>query len=205
MKKKLLIATHNQSKFEQMREVLAQGLPDYEFLSLDDCDVLFEVDETGVTVEENALLKAQAYAEQTGLPTISDDTGLMIDALDGAPGVYSSRYAGLNASDMEKVDYLLEKMKHVPEGKRQAHFSCAVAFVNPQNGLKKLFTSEAHGYILTEKRGKLKIGFPYYLVFVLNEYGKTMGEMLDEGIPYVAHRQKALQMFIDMADELVYE
>lgn len=201
MKKKLLIATHNQAKFEQMRDVLAEKL-DYDFISLDDCDVTYEVDETGVTLEENALLKAQAYAERTGLPTIADDSGLMVDALDGAPGVYSSRYAGPDASDIEKVDYLLDKLKDVPEGERSAKFGCAVAFINPQKRLKKVFTSEALGRIAADKRGKLRPGFPYYLVFILDDYNKTMGELLDENIAYIGHRQKALGMFIKLADGL---
>ena len=131
---KFIIATNNQKKLKELERILnplginAVSAKD-EGISLDD------VEETGTTFAENALLKAEAAFKKTGLPSVADDSGLCVDALDGRPGIYSARYAGENATDSDKNNKLLSELKDVPEKDRTAHFTCAICCVLP-NGEK---------------------------------------------------------------------
>ena len=130
--KKLLIATHNTGKVEEYRQLLAD-LP-LTIRSLDDEGIDVDVEETGVTFTENAILKARAYAEMTGLWTWADDSGLEVDALDGRPGVYSARYAGPGASAAERNAKLVRELQARPEAARSARFRCVVALCLPGAG-----------------------------------------------------------------------
>lgn len=189
----LLIATHNKAKLRQMSQYL-KDLP-YQIVSLNDLGIDFDVEETGTTFAQNALLKATTYAKLSGLLTLADDSGLEVEALGGEPGIYSARYAGPNKTDEQKIDYLLDKIKEVPEGKRQARFSSAVALAWP-DGTTKLYEGQSTGAITFTPRGASYKGFPYYRIYILDGYDKTLAELEDEGIPYTSHRQKALDLVI---------
>lgn len=190
----LLLATHNPSKFWQMKSILSAKIPQ-ECISLKELSLHDDIEETGTTFEANALLKARHFAQLSGLPTLADDSGLVIDALHGEPGVYTSRYAGPTATDAQKVSYLLDKMQHVPEAGRTARFVCSVALVLP-NGIEKVYTASVEGIITEDQRGILRKGFPFCLVFLLPEYGKTLAELIDDGIAYRGHRTMCLEKVI---------
>ena len=129
---KLLLATNNAGKVKEFRSLL-QGIP-FELVTPKDMGIDTEVEENGTTYEENARLKACALAKESGLLTLADDSGLEVDALNGEPGVMSARYAGKNASDAERVKYLLSKIKDVPKEKRTARFRCVIAIANRTAG-----------------------------------------------------------------------
>lgn len=189
----ILIATHNRAKFEEMRKKLS-SLP-YTFVSLHDVGINVEVEEHGATCIENAVLKATAYARLAGLMTIADDSGLEVDALNGEPGIYAARYAGPQATDDQKVAYLLAKMEHIPVGKRQARFFSAVVCATP-DGAYKTYTGSFEGEISREPYGRLIKGFPYRRIFLVPSYGKTLSELDEQGISYSSHRDHALQNLI---------
>src|SRR5262245_27746615 len=157
---RLLIATTNQGKIAEIATLLAD-LP-FEVLGLTDLPyALPEVEETGATFAENALLKAAIYHAQTGCLTLADDSGLEVDALGGRPGVHSARYAGTGASDADKVAKLLAEMESVPEPERTARFVCVIALVG--QGVREIFTGECKGMITVAPRGAG--GFGYDPVF----------------------------------------
>ncbi len=149
-----------------------------------------DVAENGATYEENARLKACALAKQSGLLTLADDSGLEVNALDGAPGVMSARYAGDSASDAERVDYLLSKLKDVPKEKRTARFRCVIAIARP-DGQVEFCDGECNGVIALEPCGKN--GFGYDPIFCFPKYGKTMAELPMEIKNHISHRGRAAQ------------
>ena len=183
---KLLIATNNQGKIREYRELL-QGLP-FDLVTLAQVGINTSIAETGKTMCQNAILKATGYAAMSRLLTIADDSGLEVDALDGAPGIMSARYAGHHATDTDRVQYLLSKLKDVPEGKRTARFRCVIAISIPDG---KVITRSAtcEGSITFAPRGEQ--GFGYDPVFYFPEYGKTMAELSPEMKNSVSHRGKA--------------
>ena len=183
---RLLLATGNRHKFEELKCMLA-GIA-YEIVFPADIGINLEVDETGASFEENATLKAKAFAESSRLLSLADDSGLEVDALGGEPGIYSARYAGENATDAELVSYLLSKLKDVPEGKRQARFRCVIAIASP-GGEIHLFNGECPGEISLSPRGKN--GFGYDPVFYLPQFGKTMAQLTPEEKNSISHRGSA--------------
>ncbi len=154
-------------------------------LSLTDAGIEVEVTETGATMEENASLKATTYARLSGLPTLADDSGLEVDALGGEPGVMSSRYAGENAGDAERVSLLLKNLEDVPAESRSARFRSVIAVAWPGRPVD-LYTGECYGTIASEPRGAS--GFGYDPVFFLPEAGKTMAELSPEEKNRISHR-----------------
>jgi len=194
----ILLATRNQGKIKEIKAV-AKALP-ITFLSLDEVDPLPDVEEDGDTFEANALKKARAIAEATGMVTIADDSGLCVDALDGRPGVLSARYAGENASDKDLCDRVLSEMQDVPDGRRSARFICVLALVRP-TGEEKLFRGVCEGTITREIRGKL--GFGYDPVFYYDEAGCTFAQMDREAKNKVSHRGRALQEFARYLRDMV--
>lgn len=168
-----------------MAEVLAD-LP-YDVVSLADYPDAPEVEETGSTFVENAILKATAYAEFTGELTLADDSGLEVDALDGAPGVFSSRFA---ATDPERNAKLLDMMKDVPDGKRAARFRCVVAIAEP-NGDTRTCDGTVEGVIAREPKGTN--GFGYDPIFYVPELGRNMAELASSEKNAISHRGKALE------------
>jgi len=183
---KLLLATNNKGKVREYQALLA-GIP-YEMVTLSECGIITEVDETGRTYEENATLKAAAFAKESGLLTLADDSGLEVNALGGEPGIRSARYAGKGVSDAEKNNFLLAKLKSIPEIKRTARFVCVIAIAAPA-GKVALFSGECRGLITTAPRGKH--GHGYDPVFYVPELGKTMAELTLEEKNRVSHRARA--------------
>lgn len=190
---KLLVATRNPGKLREVRDRV-QGL---EVVSLDDVPPTPEVDETEDTLEGNARLKARAAARSTGLWTVADDSGLFVDALDGAPGVRSARYAP--GTDADRVQALLRAMEWVPEGARWAAFRCVLALASP-GGEVRLASGECRGTILRAPRGTG--GFGYDPAFLLPELGRTMAELTLEEKGRVSHRARALDALQPLLGEL---
>lgn len=185
---KLLIATTNRKKQEELRSLLADL--NLEILSIKDFPQIKEVLETGHTFEENATLKALGYANQTGLLTVAEDSGLCCDALEGAPGIHSARFSGESSNDTENNRKLLRLLEKVPDNCRGAFFKCVVAFAEPGK-LIQLFDGEVHGVIAPNVRGSQ--GFGYDPLFIYPPYGKTFGEV-PSGMKFkVSHRAKALE------------
>jgi XTP/dITP diphosphohydrolase len=184
--RKLLVATHNQGKVREYRDLLA-GLP-LEVTYLDAESIRFEVDETGSTFEKNAILKATAYASASGLWTWADDSGLEVAALGGAPGVYSARYAGDGASDADRYRKLLDALAGVPWDRRSARFCCVVALMTPPD---KTYTThgECAGIIAFGPAGSN--GFGFDPVFYLPEHGCTMAQLAPEVKNQISHRARA--------------
>lgn len=182
--KRLVVATKNPGKAREMAEILAD-LP-YEVVSLSDYPDTPEVEETGSTFVENAIIKARAYAKYTGELTLADDSGLEVDALNGAPGILSSRFA---PTDAERISKLLDLMKEIPSDKRTARFRCAVAIVDPAGDVKTC-EGEIEGSIAYEPHGSN--GFGYDPVFVVTELGKHMAELDSDDKNAISHRGRAL-------------
>tara|TARA_Y100001970_G_scaffold12326_1_gene14083 strand:+ start:121 stop:735 length:615 start_codon:yes stop_codon:yes gene_type:complete len=190
---KIVIATHNKDKFKELYFGLKSL--NIELLSLDDFPEIGEIIEDGDTLEANALIKARTVYKLTSLPTISDDTGLSVDALNGAPGVYSARYAGENCTYLDNVNKMLTEMKNIPEDKRGANFSTVMAYVD---GKRELI---AEGVVKGVISNKIKGigGFGYDSIFYVHNKGKTFSEMTIEEKNSVSHRSKAI---IDLKSQL---
>jgi XTP/dITP diphosphohydrolase len=188
MKPKLLLATNNKGKIREYQSLL-QGIP-YEIVTPAALGITMQVDEAGGSFEENAILKATALTSASGLLSLADDSGLEVDALGGKPGSLSHRYAGENATDADRVNYLLSKLKGVPRQERIARFRCVIAIAAP-DGKVELCSGECHGYITREPKGDR--GFGYDPVFYLPELGKTMAELSLEEKNRVSHRAKAAE------------
>ena len=185
---KLLLATNNKGKVHEYQALLT-GIP-FDIVTLSDVDITTEVDETGNSFEENATLKATALAKESGLLTLADDSGLEVDALGGAPGSLSHRYAGESATDADRINYLLLKLKDMPEKARTAQFRCVIAIAAP-DGKVGLCSGICRGIITTAPRGEH--GFGYDPVFYVPELGKTMAELLPEEKNRVSHRARAAE------------
>ena len=183
---RLLLATNNRAKTREYR-MLLEGIL-YELVTPAELGVEVVVAEAGATMEENAIAKATAYAQATGLLAFADDSGLEVDALGGEPGVRSARYAGPEASPEELIRYLLDKLKGVSWEKRQARFRCVIALAQPEGGVE-LYCGECPGIIALEPRGQF--GFGYDPVFYLPELGKTMAELEPERKNEISHRGRA--------------
>ena len=180
---KLLIATRNKGKKAEYAHILCDlGT---ELLSLADLAVDTVIEEIGKTYAENALLKARSYAADTGLVTLADDSGLDVDALDGAPGIYSARYAGKGASDRDRYQLLLRNLEGVPDERRTARFRCAIALVWP-DGREVVVEGVCEGCIAHEPRGEN--GFGYDPVFFVPGYECTMAELPPEVKNRISHR-----------------
>ena len=182
----LIVGTHNRNKVLEFQRILKPfGITVLEVS-------LPEIEETGKTFAENALLKASAACRVTGKPAVSDDSGLMVDALHGAPGVYSARYAGCGASNEERIAKLLNVLKGIPENARSAKFVCSICCVFP-NGRRITAEGECLGRIAFAPRGNS--GFGYDPVFLVG--GKTFAELSSEEKDKISHRGKALRRFSD--------
>ena len=194
---KLLLATNNKGKIREYLHLL-QGTS-LKLVTPAEQGIDIEVEETGASLEENARLKAIAFAAESGLLTVADDSGLEVDALGGEPGVFSARYAGEGASDSDRVNYLLSRMKDVPQEKRTTRFRCVIALAFPEGEIY-LCHGECHGMIIFEAKGKQ--GFGYDPIFLLPELNKTMAELPPEIKNSISHRAmaagQARQMLINL-------
>ena len=187
-RRRLLIATNNAGKLREYR-LLLKGVP-FALVSPAEAGVALDIEETGATFEENARLKAQAFARASGLLTLADDSGLEVDELGGEPGAMSHRYAGENATDADRVRYLLGKLQGVPPEKRAARFRCVIAIARP-DGRVETCSGECAGVIALEPRGEH--GFGYDPVFFLPELGKTMAELPADVKNRISHRARAAE------------
>jgi XTP/dITP diphosphohydrolase len=184
---KIVLATRNKKKLEELKRLL-EGLP-IELFSLMDFPGLPEVIEDGLTFEENAVKKAQFVAKATGLLAIADDSGLVVDSLGGAPGVYSARYAGEPSDDKRNIEKLLKELSGVPVSSRQAYFICVIALAFP-DGKVRTFTGRVDGIITKEPRGEK--GFGYDPVFQPEGLDRTFAELSPEEKDAMSHRMKAI-------------
>jgi len=183
---KLLLATTNQGKLSEYCQLL-KGLP-FELVSPADEGIDITVDEKKKTFEENARLKATTYSRLSGLVTLADDSGLEVDALGGGPGIISARFAGEEASDKDRIEHLLARLKDVSWERRTARFKCVIAIATP-SGKTELCYGVCQGLIAFEPKGEN--GFGYDPVFYLPEFGKTIAELPLETKNQVSHRGKA--------------
>ena len=197
----LLVATTNPGKFAEVQAFLS-GLP-LRIVSLRDLRNPPTIVEDGATFEENALKKARVLAEYSRLLTLADDSGLEVDALNGAPGIYSARYCGEEGNDEKNNDKLLRELRNIPEEKRTARFVCALALCAPKsNGMKQWIVREAcEGRIAFERRGSA--GFGYDPLFFYPPFGKTFGEIDRETKATVSHRGQALKRLAETLPSLV--
>jgi XTP/dITP diphosphohydrolase len=192
---KVLLATRNRKKLDELRRILASSpeLLKVELVGLDDVPAYVEVPETGLTFAENALLKAREGVKHTGLPTVADDSGLAVDALNGMPGVLSARWSGGHGDDQANLDLVLAQISDVPDGSRGAQFVCAAALVVPgPNGNKEhLVSGVMAGRLLRAGRGEG--GFGYDPIFVAEGQSRSNAELTPAEKDAISHRGKAFR------------
>jgi XTP/dITP diphosphohydrolase len=194
---RLLIATTNPGKVREYQQLL-NGLG-CDLAGLPEVGITQDVDETGATYEENALLKAREYAALSGLLTLADDSGLEVDALDGGPGVHSARYA---SDSLTRIRKLLEELRNVPMDRRSARFQCVIALAQP-DGRAEISSGTCEGWITTEARGTN--GFGFDPVFFVPERGVTMAELPDEVKNQISHRARAAQEMRSILERILNE
>lgn len=188
---KIVLASNNAHKLQELRAILTTlGM---EVVAQRDMGITVEPNENGTTFEENSYIKAKTIMDCCGLPTIADDSGLMVDALDGAPGVYSARFGGERCkSDRDRLEYLLELMQDVPDERRTARFVSVITLLTPE-GKKIVARGECPGTILHEPKGEN--GFGYDPVFYVAEAGCTFAQLPAEQKNRISHRARALAAF----------
>ena len=191
---RVVLASNNKNKIREMTQIL---LPfGMEVISQGEAGADFEVEENGTTFRENAEIKAAAVYDALHMPVIADDSGLVVDALDGAPGVYSHRFAGENATDHDRSMKILEKLEGISESGRRARFICEICYID-EKGEKHFFTGKCEGIIGTEEKGSN--GFGYDPIFC---YGnKTLAEMTDDEKNQISHRGEALRLLTEYLKE----
>ncbi len=194
----VLLATTNEGKVREFQELLKR-VP-VRFAGLRDAHITQDVEETGTTFEENASLKAAMYARLSGLWALAEDSGLEVDALGGEPGVYSRRYAGVDATDAERVQYLLSKLRNVPWERRGARFRSVIAIASP-GGVQRVVDGECRGAVALEPKGVE--GFGYDPIFWLPDLGRTVAELSLEEKNRVSHRSRSAAKAAEALRELV--
>jgi XTP/dITP diphosphohydrolase len=196
--RQLLVATHNKGKVAEFADILGDQC---EWLTLDEAGVTDDVPETGATFRENAILKAVAYARQTSLMTLADDSGLEVDALGGRPGVLSARYGGPGLSAADRYRRLLAELAGVPGERRTARFHCVVALAGPDGTLRGTADGVCEGVIALEPAGDG--GFGYDPVFFIPELGLTMAQLPPETKHAISHRGRAVRAIAPLLHSLV--
>lgn len=187
MSNKIYVATNNHGKLKEIKAIL----PDFDVLAIRDLGFDFDVDEDGKTFAENAYKKAYSLHKITGCRVIADDSGLCVDALNGAPGVYSARYAGEHGNDEENTQKLLKDMENIPDEKRTARFVCDICLID-EDGSVFHARGECLGLIAHTPKGEN--GFGYDPVMYIPEYDKTMAELTPDEKNKMSHRAKALSI-----------
>ena len=201
MSQRLVLATRNQGKIIELRRILdAISNGAIELVSVEQYPEIPDVEETGSTFEENALLKAVAISKATGLPAIADDSGLCVDALGGAPGIFSARYSGKHGDDNANLNKVLVELQDVEDAKRSAHFTCVTALVMP-DGRKVTKMGEFHGYIAHAPVGDF--GFGYDPIFIPQGSSITSAQMSAQEKDLVSHRGISLRAIAPHVIELL--
>lgn len=195
----IVVASRNPGKVAELKELLNSLY--VTIFSLDDFDNIVEVVENGATYEENALKKARAVYEATGKFALADDSGLEVDALQGAPGVHSARFGGEGLTDHERNMKLLEQLRDVPDEERGAAFQCRLAIVGPR-GMEKVISGSCRGSIIPAPRGGS--GFGYDPIFLPFEYSHTFAELSPEIKNKISHRGRALEKAALFLDGYIY-
>lgn len=193
----IVLATHNKYKVEEIRSAL--GGISISWLTLNDFPHIGEIEETGATLLENSLLKASTVNANTGFPAVADDTGLEVDFLNGAPGIYSARWAGEKATFEDNVNKLLKELKDVPPAKRTARFRSVISFVDGKT--EEWVEGTVKGRITEKSRGSE--GFGYDPVFLIPDLGKTFAELSLEGKNTISHRGMAVKKLRQLLNELL--
>ena len=189
----IILASNNQNKLREMKEKL---LPlGFLVMSQAEAGCNIDVEETGTTFKENAEIKAEAIYKALNKPVIADDSGLVVDALDGKPGVYSHRFAGENATDADRIQKILTMLKDIPEEKRTAHFECCICYIDA-SGKKSFFEGRAEGSIGFEPKGNN--GFGYDPIFIYE--GRTFAERTADEKNAVSHRGRAVEKFVEFLE-----
>ena len=191
MTDQLVLATHNAAKVIELRRILVAAAVPVTLSGLDEFPGAPEVAETGLTFAENALLKARAIAAFTGLPAVSDDSGLCVQVLNGMPGIFSARWAGRHGDDQANLDLVLAQLTDVAAGDRGAYFACAAALVVPGTGAERVVEGRLHGRLTRAPRGAN--GFGYDPIFVPDSSDLTTAEMSSDAKDAISHRGRALR------------
>ena len=197
---KMVLASKNPHKLVEIQKIVERF--DIQLVLESELGVDIDVEETGTTFEENSLLKAKAVMEATGLPALADDSGIAVDALNGAPGVYSARY-GFDDSldDWGRLQLLLKNTENVPDGQRQAQFVCVITLMTPDGQVIQA-RGEVHGELLRAPAGTG--GFGYDPIFYYPPLGKTLAEVAPEEKNQVSHRARALKVLYEKMKEVGY-
>jgi len=193
----IVLATHNRGKMKEMSSILAHL--SVKLLTLDDFPQIGEIPETGETLKENAFIKAETVHQKTGLPALADDTGLEVDALDGAPGVHSSRYDGETATFEDNCRKMMQEMDGIPAEERTARFHTVIAFVSDSGN--EWTEGMVEGRILEKKQGDG--GFGYDPLFYYPPLKKTFAELNSEQKNNISHRGKALRNFCRILEKRI--
>ena len=194
-RKKIIAATKNKGKLEEIAQLLSD-LP-YDVISMTEAGMTDDIEENGATFEENALIKARAISKVTGETVMADDSGLEVDHLGGAPGVYSARYAGEGATDIDRNNKLLSALSGDTADKRSARFVCAIALILP-DGREMVVRGTCEGYIADAPAGNK--GFGYDPLFYMPEFGLTIAQMDAELKNSISHRGNALRKILDILE-----
>ena len=189
--KKIVLATANTHKVIEFQRILNELLPDLELVAASQFPGVPEIEETGSTFAENALIKARAINAFTNLPALADDSGLVVEALNGAPGIFSARYAGLPADDLANVMKLLDEIKGLDQALLSAKFECSIALVDKSQNLELVVDGQMPGQVIKEVRGEN--GFGYDPIFVPQGLTKTSSELSDSEKDKISHRGIALR------------
>ena len=189
--KKIVLATANTHKVIEFQRILNELLPDLELVAASQFPGVPEVEETGSSFAENALIKARAINEFTNLPALADDSGLVVEALNGAPGIFSARYAGIEADDKANVVKLLNEIKDIDQSLLVAKFECSIALVDKSQEIELVVDGQMPGEVIKEVRGQN--GFGYDPIFVPQGLTKTSSELSDEEKDKISHRGIALR------------
>lgn len=192
-----ILATNNMKKLGEMQRILSPlgiNVVTAKMLGI----AIPDVEENGTTFEENAEIKASAACEATGMPAIADDSGICVDYLDGAPGIFSARFSGGHGNDEANNDLLLEKLSGVPMEQRTAYYVCAICCIFP-NGKKIIVRGECHGHIGFERDGNE--GFGYDPLFIIN--GRAFGRYTAEEKDEISHRGKALRLLTKELEKII--
>ncbi|MEO3809731.1 RdgB/HAM1 family non-canonical purine NTP pyrophosphatase [Sphaerisporangium sp. B11E5] len=187
---RVVLATRNPGKIEELRRILSEADGKIDLIGLDEYPEIGDIPETGLTFAENALIKARAVAEATGLPAVADDSGLCVDALNGMPGVLSARWSGRHGDDDANLDLLLAQISDVPDAHRGAHFTCAAALVLP-TGEEQVVEGVLEGEIIRARRGTG--GFGYDPIFLPTGETRTTAEMPPADKDATSHRGRAFR------------